>query len=220
MPRTAIAEAPVTARRIGRTIEPGPEVESLGELPDLVNACRRCPLYRNATQGVAGEGSRRAALMLVGEQPGHEEDLAGKPFVGPAGRLLDRALAEAGVDRARTYVTNAVKHFKFEPRGKRRLHKRPNPDEIRHCRWWLQEELRLVRPKVILAMGATAGYGVLLRTVRIGAERSRSLPFGEDAVVRLTVHPSALLRIPERERRHAEFERFVADLRAAWREAA
>jgi uracil-DNA glycosylase family protein len=216
MPRTATIETPVIARR---SIEPGPTVPSLRELPEFLNDCRRCPLYRRATQGVAGEGRRPAALVLVGEQPGHEEDLAGKPFVGRAGRLLDRALAEAGVDRARTYVTNAVKHFKFEPRGKRRLHKRPNPDEIRRCRWWLQEELRLVRPKVILAMGTTAGYGVLLRQVRIGAERGRSIPFSDDAVVLLTVHPSALLRIPEPERRHAEFERLVADLRLAWRKA-
>jgi uracil-DNA glycosylase len=217
MPRTATIEAPVVARR--SSIEPGPTVLSLRELPELLNACRRCPLYRHATQGVAGEGPRHAALVLVGEKPGHEEDLAGKPFVGPAGRLLDRALAEAGIDRARTYVTNAVKHFKFEPRGKRRLHKRPNPDEIKRCRWWLQEELRLVRPKVILAMGTTAGYGVLLRQVRIGAERGRPIPFSDDIAVLLTVHPSALLRIPEPEQRHAEFERFVADLRLAWRNA-
>ena len=187
----------------------------LGALRAAAAGCTRCPLYAPATQTVFGEGPGHAALMLVGEQPGDQEDLAGRPFVGPAGQVLDRALAAAGVTRDRAYVTNAVKHFKFEPRGKRRIHSKPDTGEIEACRWWLDEELRLVAPRVVVALGATAARALTGRNVTIGRERGRpqSLPGG--AALWITVHPSYLLRIEDRAAAEAEFERFVADLAAA-----
>jgi uracil-DNA glycosylase len=198
-----------------RTFGDGFEPSSLGELDQAVQACRRCPLWRDATQGVCGEGPRKARLMIVGEQPGDQEDLAGRPFVGPAGRVLDAALEEAGIDREDVFVTNAVKHFKHEPRGRRRLHKTPSAGEVSACRWWLDAERRLVRPKVIVTLGGTAALAVLGRKVAVTRERGRGidLPDGEKAL--LTVHPSYLLRIPDEAAKGAERDRFVTDLKAA-----
>ena len=173
--------------------------------------CRRCPLWRNATQTVFGEGPIDAEMMLVGEQPGHEEDLAGRPFVGPAGRILDRAMAEAGFDRGTVYITNAVKHFKHEPRGKRRLHKKPNAGEIDACRWWVNNERKLVRPRAIVALGVTAAGAMLGKPVVIGRVRGNPVQ-ADGSTVWVTVHPSSLLRLPEPESRQREFARFVEDL--------
>jgi len=176
--------------------------------------CRRCELYRHATQVVPGQGPARARVMLVGEQPGNDEDLAGLPFVGPAGRVLDRAIAEAGIDRRTTFVTNAVKHFKFEPRGKRRLHKRPNAYEIERCRWWLDRERAIIRPDVVIALGASAARGVLGRTVVIERVRGQLLPQADGSRALVTIHPSYLLRIQDDADRRAQYARFVADLHA------
>ena len=189
--------------------------DSLADVERGVQACRRCPLYRDATQGVCGEGPKKARLMIVGEQPGDQEDLAGQPFVGPAGRVLDQALEEARIDRSDVYVTNAVKHFKHEMRGKRRLHKTPNAGEVQACRWWLDAERRLIRPNVVLAMGATAGLAVLGRKPAVTKERGRAIETVDGAVAMLTVHPSYLLRLPDAAAKAAERERFVADLKAA-----
>lgn len=179
-------------------------------LREEARRCTRCGLYRCATQIVFGEGPLDASILFVGEQPGDQEDLAGRPFVGPAGRLFDRALAEAGVDRAAAYVTNAVKHFKFERRGKRRIHSRPDAGEIAACRWWLEQELALIRPPLTVALGATAARSLFGKAVAIGAARGRphALPDGGEAWV--TVHPSFLLRV--RDDREAQYARFVADL--------
>jgi uracil-DNA glycosylase len=180
--------------------------------------CERCPLYRMATQTVFGEGPVDAPVMLIGEQPGDQEDLQGRPFVGPAGKLLDRALAEAGIDRSRVYVTNAVKHFKFEPRGKKRLHKKPNAGEIEACKWWLDQELDLIRPELTVALGATAARALTGRNVTIGRERGRVLSLQPDLPGMVTVHPSSLLRAPDPESRKREYARFVADLKAIERQ--
>lgn len=196
-------------------IDEGFVPSTLEELDAGVQACRRCPLWRDATQGVCGQGPKRARLMIVGEQPGDQEDLAGRPFVGPAGRVLDAALEEAGIERDDIFVTNAVKHFKHEPRGKRRLHRTPNAAEVSACRWWLGAERRIVKPKVILAMGATAGLGVLGRKPAVMKERGRPIPLSDGAAALLTVHPSYLLRIPDAASKAAERARFVADLKRA-----
>lgn len=177
--------------------------------------CTRCPLHQPATQTVFGEGPVDAALMFVGEQPGDQEDLAGQPFVGPAGQMFDRALAEAGIDRAGVYVTNAVKHFKFEQRGKRRIHSKPDAGEISACRWWIEQERLLVRPKVTVALGATAARSLLGRVVTIGKERGRALALPEGGEAWITVHPSYLLRLPDRAAAEQEYGRFVEDLRRA-----
>ena len=189
------------------------EITSLRKLRDAEAQCTRCPLYRDATQVVPGEGSTSAALMLVGEQPGNDEDLAGKPFVGPAGRVLDRALADAGLDRSKVFVTNAVKHFKFELRGKRRLHKRPNAYEIERCRWWLDLERAIVKPELVVALGATAARSLLNRSVSITAVRGRILENEDGTRLAVTIHPSYLLRIIERADKEQEYRRFVGDLR-------
>jgi DNA polymerase len=186
---------------------------TLAELDQAVQACRRCPLWRDATQGVCGEGPKTARLMIVGEQPGDQEDLTGHPFVGPAGRVLDAALDEAGIDREDVFVTNAVKHFKHEPRGKRRLHKTPTAGEVSACRWWLNAERRLVKPKVILTLGATAALGVLSRKVAVTRERGRPIDLEDGAKALLTVHPSYLLRIPDATAKAEERHRFVLDLK-------
>ncbi|WP_188053114.1 UdgX family uracil-DNA binding protein [Sphingosinithalassobacter sp. CS137] len=178
-------------------------------------SCTRCPLYKHATQTVFGEGPISARMMLVGEQPGDQEDLAGRPFVGPAGQMLDRALEAAGVDRSETYVTNAVKHFKFEPRGKRRIHAKPDAGEIEACRWWIEQETMLLRPEITVALGATAARALLGRTVTIGRERGRPLDLPGGGRGWITVHPSYLLRIPDKARAADEFERFVDDLKGA-----
>lgn len=205
------ARAPVVERAATDEMIPS----SLAELNRGVQGCRRCPLWRDATQGVCGERPAAAPLMIVGEQPGDQEDLAGRPFVGPAGQLLDAALAEAGIDRARAYLTNAVKHFKHEPRGKRRLHKTPNAGEVQACRWWLDHERRLVRPRLILALGATAGLALLGRKPAVQAERGRVIETPEGDRVLLTVHPSYLLRLPDADARRQERSAFIADLMAA-----
>jgi DNA polymerase len=190
-------------------------LKTLGELAREEAECRRCPLYRNATQVVPGEGDDEAELMLVGEQPGDREDLAGKPFVGPAGHILDRALADAGIARRRVFLTNAVKHFKYEWRGKRRLHKRPNAGEIDICRWWLDLERSLVRPKAVVALGATAARGLLGRAVTISAERGTSQTTADGTPLFVTIHPSLLLRLRDDAEKAREYDRFVEDLRGA-----
>ena len=194
-----------------------PVVTSLSALRAAENECRRCPLYRNATQAVPGQGPRRAPMMLVGEQPGDKEDLAGLPFVGPAGRILDGALAEAGIDRKQVFVTNAVKHFKHEMRGKRRLHKRPNAYEIDRCRWWQDLERAIVQPAVIVALGATAARSVLGRPTTIGKVRGLALSLDNGTTAFITVHPSALLRIKDEADKRRQYRSFVDDLRLASR---
>jgi DNA polymerase len=193
----------------------GPEARSLDQLAGLIQACRRCALWAGATQGVPGEGPAHAPLMLVGEQPGDQEDLAGHPFVGPAGGVLDRALAEAGVARGEAFVTNAVKHFKNEPRGKRRLHRTPDRAEILACRWWLDRERLLVRPRVIVAMGGSAVLSVFGKPMPILKNRGRALQLPDQAQGVITVHPSMILRIPGAEAKREAFAAFVRDLKAA-----
>lgn len=195
-------------------------VRSLALLREEVQHCRACPLWKNATQPVFGEGRANARIVLIGEQPGDREDLMGKPFVGPAGKLLDRALQEAGIERNATYVTNAVKHFKFEPRGKRRIHKKPNEQEIAACQHeWLDHELRLIGPELVVAMGATAARAVFGRATAIGKNRGHiikaaTLATEITADVLVTVHPSYLLRVPDEDRDTA-FQQFVGDLKLA-----
>jgi DNA polymerase len=186
-----------------------------GLLRDEAAGCTRCPLYKPATQTVFGEGPVDAALMFVGEQPGDQEDLAGRPFVGPAGHVFDRALAAAGIDRAGVYVTNAVKHFKFEQRGVRRIHAKPATGEIDACRWWVEQERLLVRPQVTVALGATAARSLLGRTVTIGKERGRAFTLPDGGEGWITVHPSYLLRIEDKAVAAEEFERFVENLEMA-----
>jgi uracil-DNA glycosylase family protein len=175
--------------------------------------CQRCPLYRNATQTVFGEGPAHAAVVFVGEQPGDQEDLQGKPFVGPAGQMLDRALSDAGIDRKLVYVTNAVKHFKFEPRGKRRLHQKPNNAEIEACGWWLDNEFRLLKPRLAVALGATAARALTGRDTTISRSRGKLMPLREGMEGFITVHPSFLLRLPDAVSKEREYARFIADLR-------
>lgn len=189
-------------------------IRSLSQLAEAEAACRRCPLYRNATQAVPGEGPEHATFMLVGEQPGDKEDVAGKPFVGPAGRVLDQALQDAGIARNETFVTNAVKHFKHEMRGKRRLHKRPNSYEIERCRIWLDDERKRVRPAAIIALGVTAARSLTGKTVTITKLRGKPLDLGDGTTLFVTVHPSALLRIADENDRHAAYRAFVADLKS------
>ena len=192
-----------------------PPIRSLGKLAEAEQACRRCPLYRDTTQAVPGEGAKDAAIMLVGEQPGDKEDIAGKPFVGPAGSLLDRALKDAGIARDDTFVTNAVKHFKHEMRGKRRLHKRPNNYEIERCKIWLDVERQMVKPSTVVALGVTAARSLTGRTVTISKVRGKPLELEDGTRLFVTVHPSALLRIEDDDERHAAYGQFVADLKAA-----
>ena len=194
-----------------------PVVRSLPGLRAAENECRRCPLYKHATQAVPGEGPSRAKIMLVGEQPGDKEDLAGKPFVGPAGRMLDQALADAGIPRNETFVTNAVKHFKFEPRGKRRLHKKPNAYEIERCKWWFGQERAIVKPELIVGLGATAARSVMGRAVTIGKVRGEGLSLDDGTRVLITIHPSALLRMREEAEKRAAYAAFVKDLKVAAR---
>jgi uracil-DNA glycosylase len=199
-------------------LEPGrPPVNSLRELAKAENECTRCPLYKDATQAVPGEGRRSAHVMMVGEQPGDKEDLSGKPFVGPAGRVLDRALEEAGIPRNEVFVTNAVKHFKHEMRGKRRLHKRPNAYEIERCKIWLEIERALVKPVAIVALGATAARSLFGRPLTIAKARGQILRLADGTAAFVTIHPSYLLRIEDEADKHREYERFVADLRPAAR---
>jgi uracil-DNA glycosylase family protein len=195
--------------------DPGATINSLRELAQAENECRRCPLYKNATQAVPGEGRKHSHLMMVGEQPGDKEDLAGKPFVGPAGRILDQALAEASIPREEVFVTNAVKHFKHEMRGKRRLHKRPNAYEIERCKIWLDTERALVKPVAIVALGATAARSLFGRPVTIAKARGQTLHLADGTAAFVTIHPSWLLRIEDEADKERERRNFVADLRQA-----
>lgn len=190
-----------------------PDRPTLDSLRDAARGCKACDLYKRGTQTVFGEGPRRAQIMMVGEQPGDVEDLAGHPFVGPAGKLLDRALAQAGIDRAVVYVTNVVKHFKWEPRGRRRIHTKPNAAEIAACRPWLETEIALVRPQVLVCLGATAAQALLGKSFKVSRQRGELVPSTLAPVATATVHPSSILRAPDEERRREEMERFVMDLR-------
>jgi uracil-DNA glycosylase len=194
---------------------PVPETSSLKEVAAAAKRCTACHLYKRGTQTVFGEGPKQATMMLVGEQPGDYEDVAGKPFVGPAGKIMDRALEEAGINRKDVYVTNAVKHFKWEPRGKRRIHQKPNSREIAACRPWLEAEFRLVKPKLVVALGATAGQTIFGPTFRVTRERGKVLSSKLAPKVVATVHPSSLLRQPDEESREREYLLFVRDLRVA-----
>jgi uracil-DNA glycosylase len=180
-------------------------------------SCTGCDLYQYATQTVFGEGPQTAGIIFVGEQPGDQEDLQGHPFVGPAGRMLDKALEEAGITRRQTYVTNAVKHFKWEPQGKRRKHKRPSAAEMAACRPWLAAEVDLIRPKILVCLGVTAAQSVFRRTVRLGEERGKFYKTELTPEVFITIHPSSLLRHPTREQQEEEYRRFVSDLRLVHR---
>ncbi|HET6957142.1 MAG TPA: UdgX family uracil-DNA binding protein [Vicinamibacterales bacterium] len=188
---------------------------TLTRVRDDAKNCRACDLYKHATQTVFGEGPAKATVMLIGEQPGDAEDLSGHPFVGPAGQLLDRALADAGIDRRAVYLTNAVKHFKFEPRGKRRIHKKPRASEIAACRPWLDAEIALVKPRVIVCLGATAAQALLGKSFKVTAHRGVFVPSPLAPRVLATVHPSSILRAPDTEARRTEMRRFVSDLRVA-----
>jgi uracil-DNA glycosylase family protein len=206
------------ARR-ARDPEPGtpvpellPEKPTLDSVREISKGCKACNLYKRGTQTVFGEGPSRSAVMIVGEQPGDAEDVAGHPFVGPAGRLLDRALEEAGIDRAAVYVTNVVKHFKWEPRGKRRIHAKPNAAEIRACRPWLETEIALVKPRVLVCLGATAAQALLGRGFKVTERRGEFVPSDLAPLVTATVHPSSILRAPDDESRRREMRAFVADL--------
>jgi len=190
-----------------------PASKTLPSLRKAVQACKGCDLYRNATQAVFGAGPISASIIFVGEQPGNDEDLKGAPFVGPAGKLLDRALADAGIDRDGVYLTNAVKHFKFEERGKRRIHKKPNASEVDACQPWLEAEMLLVKPKIIVCLGATAAQAILGRTYRLTQERGKFVEHAWAPFATATFHPSAILRAPDEEQRHQQYEDLVADLK-------
>jgi uracil-DNA glycosylase family protein len=195
-----------------------PERPSVRKLREAAAGCRACRLWRDATQTVFGEGVGTAQVVMVGEQPGDREDLSGRPFVGPAGRLLDQALEEAGIDRRKVYVTNVVKHFKFTRRGKRRIHKRPAADEIAACRPWLEAELDLVRPKILVCLGATAAQALLGRSFRVTKQRGRFVESELAPFVTATIHPSAILRAPDDATRREEMGAFVRDLTLVARE--
>jgi uracil-DNA glycosylase len=193
-------------------IPPRPTLKTLRE---AAAGCTACPLYKTGTQTVFGAGAKHAPIMLVGEQPGDQEDRAGEPFVGPAGKLLDKCLEEAGIDRTAAYVTNVVKHFKWEPRGKRRIHQKPNAGEIRACRPWLEREILLVKPEIIVCLGATAAQALLGKSFKVTVSRGKMIPTDLAPHAMATVHPSSLLRAPDDETRRAEIAKFVADLKVA-----
>ena len=190
-----------------------PERKSLKAFRDAAADCKACDLWERGTQTVFGAGARRAEVLFVGEQPGNEEDLSGQPFVGPAGRLLDEALVAAGIDRTQTYVTNVVKHFKWEPRGKRRIHKKPNASEIKACRPWLEAEISLVKPKIIVCLGATAAQALLGPQFKVSQQRGQFLESNLAPYIVATVHPSSILRTPDDETRHDEKRKFIDDLK-------
>ena len=190
-----------------------PDRPTLSTVRDVAKGCKACDLYLEGTQTVFGEGPRRATLMLVGEQPGDAEDLAGHPFVGPAGKLLDRALEHAGIDRRQVYVTNVVKHFKWEPRGKRRIHSKPNATEIAACRPWLETEIALVRPRALVCLGATAAQALLGRAFKVTTQRGQFVDSSLAPLVTATIHPSSILRAPDDESRREAMQAFVEDLR-------
>src|SRR3954471_17353444 len=197
-----------------------PDTSSLATVREAAAHCTACHLYKLGTQTVFGEGPKRAAMMLIGEQPGDYEDVAGKPFVGPAGKIMNRALEEAGIDRSQVYVTNAVKHFKWEPRGKRRIHQKPNSREIAACRPWMEAELRIVKPELLVCLGSTAAQAIFGSAFRVTRERGKVLESPFAAQVLATVHPSSLLRQPDEESRAREYGLFLADLRTAGKAAA
>jgi uracil-DNA glycosylase len=202
------------AKRVADKPRPSiPLNPTLEQLQKAAKNCRACDLYRNATQTVFGTGAAHPKIMFVGEQPGNQEDLEGKPFVGPAGKLLDSALEEVGIDRSTTYVTNAVKHFKWEPRGKRRIHKKPNAAEIAACRPWLEAEITGLKPQVIVCLGATAAQALLGRLFRVTQHRGELMKSPLAPFIMATVHPSSILRAPDEETRHSEMQRFIEDLR-------
>jgi uracil-DNA glycosylase len=205
-----MARVPVETGSAEAFVPPRPTLKTLRE---AAAGCTACPLYKTGTQTVFGEGARHAPVMFVGEQPGDQEDKVGEPFVGPAGKLLDKCLDEAGIDRSAAYVTNVVKHFKWEPRGKRRIHQKPNAAEIRACRPWLDHEIDLVKPQVIVCLGATAAQALLGRTFKVTLNRGKRIESPLAPNVIATVHPSSLLRAPDEETRHAEIKAFVKDLR-------
>jgi DNA polymerase len=190
-----------------------PDRPTIDSVRAVAAGCKACDLYRRGTQTVFGEGPKRAEIMLVGEQPGDAEDLAGHPFVGPAGKLLDRALEEAGIDRSAVYVTNVVKHFKWEPRGKRRIHSKPNAAEIGACRPWLDTEIALVKPRVLVCLGATAAQALLGKTFKVSKQRGEFVESSLAPLVSATVHPSSILRASDDQARRDEMKRFVADLK-------
>jgi uracil-DNA glycosylase len=190
------------------------DADSIPELRKIAKTCRRCPLWRDATQTVFGEGPENAHVVFVGEQPGDQEDIAGKPFVGPAGKVFDDILDEAGIDRLKVYVTNAVKHFKFEPRGKRRIHSKPNAGEVQACRWWLDKELAIVTPDLAVALGATAAQSLLGKAVPVMKMRGEVIEREDGLKVFITIHPSFILRIREPDDKSAERARFAADMKA------
>lgn len=194
-----------------------PDTGSLSSLAEAARSCRGCDLFRNATQAVFGEGKARARIVLVGEQPGDQEDRQGRPFVGPAGRLLDRALNEAGIPREDVYITNAVKHFAWTPSGNRRLHRKPSSREVKACRPWLIAELERVRPVAIICLGATAAHAVFGKAMRVGVNRGRAMESEWSAWTFITTHPSALLRMPDERQRAAAFDDLVRDLRLCLR---
>ncbi|KQM76461.1 DNA polymerase [Sphingomonas sp. Leaf22] len=223
MPETALVPALIAGAQAreaamietARAAPGGNSMVAWAALRDEATGCQRCPLWQPATQTVFGEGPVDADMMVVGEQPGDQEDLAGRPFVGPAGQVFDRAMAEAGIDRSRVYVTNAVKHFKFEPRGKRRIHAKPGVGEIDACRWWIEQERGILRPRMTVAMGATAARSLTGKTVTISRERGRVLRLADGGAAWITVHPSYLLRLPDKVQAEEEFARFVEDLKGA-----
>lgn len=190
-----------------------PDRPTLPKVRAAAADCRACDLWERGTQTVFGEGRRRSIVMFIGEQPGNEEDLTGKPFVGPAGKLLDSALEEAGIDRSQTYVTNVVKHFKWEARGKRRIHKKPNAQQIAACRPWLETEIALVKPRVIVALGATAAQSLLGPKFRVTQQRGQFIESALAPYIMATVHPSSILRAPDDETRRVEYRRFLNDLK-------
>jgi uracil-DNA glycosylase len=199
-----------TSNPHGIVIPPRPTLPLLAE---SAKSCQACDLYKRGTRTVFGEGSPKSRVMMIGEQPGNQEDLEGKPFVGPAGKLLDKALEEAGIDRSKVYVTNVVKHFKWEPRGKRRIHKKPSSIEIAACRPWLDAEIAVVKPKVIVCLGATAAQALLGRGFLVTKHRGEFVESPLAPYVTATIHPSAILRAPDDESRHEEMKRFIADLK-------
>ncbi|MFO1497837.1 MAG: UdgX family uracil-DNA binding protein [Verrucomicrobiota bacterium] len=201
------------AQSVGSAAPLIPSRPTIPKLRQIAAGCTACPLWKTGTQTVFGEGARAAKVMLIGEQPGNDEDLAGHPFVGPAGRVLDDALQEAGIDRTATYVTNVVKHFKWEPQGKRRLHKKPNAREIAACRPWLDAELAALKPEVVVCLGATAAQSLLGRDFRVSEQRGQFISSPLAQHVLATVHPSSILRAPDAAARHAARAQFVADLK-------
>jgi uracil-DNA glycosylase family protein len=202
------------AKKVQMTAAPlVPSQPGLEPVREAAKNCRACDLWKRGTQTVFGDGSIHAKVMFVGEQPGNDEDLAGKPFVGPAGRVLDKALDAVGIDRSLTYVTNVVKHFKWEPRGKRRIHAKPNSIEIAACRPWLDAEMDRIKPEVVICLGATAAQALLGKQFRVSVDRGKFVESPLRARVMATIHPSAILRAPDDDARHAEMSRFIDDLR-------